>query len=121
MNIQLPQKSGLTSDARLARLLVFVSAVFITLAMPQATLAQSSDFSFGISPLLVELNASPGTVQYFDIEVDNRSRTNSATFNVRVVSIRENPSGGFEFSYDLDQPYSAASWIQLSTDEITMG
>ena len=100
----------------------FITMLGVCLLLQAApvTHAQSGQFSFNVSPLLIELSASPGGVAYFDINVINQSRTNAATFNVRVASIRERTDGSFEVLLDPDVPYSAASWIATSTDRFTV-
>ena len=104
-----------------ATLLTLAVAIGTHLPLPGRTAhAQTGDYSLLISPLLIELTATPGSTQFFDVYVLNQSPTKMATFDVRVVSVNQTPNGGYTFSDDLRAPYSAAEWISLSADQVTL-
>jgi len=83
--------------------------------------ASSYDYTFGLSPQLVELELLPGEKTKFSILLVNESKAKNARFLVYVSDLIEQRSGKYKVAELGISPYSAASWIKVSPSDFVLG
>jgi len=83
--------------------------------------ASSDDYTFMLSPQLVELELLPGEKTKFSVSMINESKAKKARFIVYVSDLGEKRSGKYQVVKPGTSPYSAAGWIKVSPTEFTIG
>ena len=83
--------------------------------------ASSDDYTFMLSPQLVELELLPGEKKRFSVSLINESKTKKALFTVYVSDLAEKRSGKYKVVKPGTSPYSAASWIMVSPTDFAIG
>lgn len=97
---------------------VLVGAIAITVIV---SCACAAELLLSFAPMLVELTVVPGAVETFEIVILNKSKVDSADFQIYLADIVQ----GLDGEYDLQEvgasQYSCAKWISLSADEAIVG
>ena len=82
--------------------------------------ASSYDYTFGLSPQLVELELLPGEKTKFSILLVNESKAKNARFLIYVSDLIEERSGKYKVAKAGISSYSAASWIKVSPSDFVL-
>lgn len=94
----------------------------ITLGLSKGLKAASSyDYTFILSPQLVELELLPGEKTKFSILLVNESKIRNARFLVYVSDLIEERTGKYKVVEPGTSSYSAASWIKVSPSDFVIG
>ena len=83
--------------------------------------ASSDDYTFMLSPQLVELELLPGEKTRFSVSLLNESKIKKARFMVYVSDLGEKRSGKYQVAEPGTSSYSAASWIKISPNDFIIG
>lgn len=96
--------------------------ISITLGLSKGLKAASSyDFTFALSPQLVELELLPGEITRFSVLLVNESKIKKARFLVYVSDLIEERTGKYKVAEPGTSSYSAASWIKVSPPDFVLG
>ncbi|MGE5574142.1 MAG: hypothetical protein ACM3ZU_14180 [Bacteroidota bacterium] len=107
-----------TSRARRAT----ICAAFVSVLVFQVFCGTlHAQISISLTPLLIELTASPGETKTFDILLINESKAVSGHFRVFTADIEERRDGDYRVVEDGQSKYSCAKWIKLSKEEASLG
>lgn len=81
----------------------------------------ADDYTFMLSPQLVELELLPGEKKRFSVSLINESKTKKARFTVYVSDLGEKRSGKYKVVKPGTSPFSAASWITVNPTDFVIG
>jgi len=96
--------------------------ISITVGLTEQLKAASAyEYSFALSPQLVELELLPGEKTKFSVLLVNESKTKNAQFLVYVSDLTEERSGDYKVVEPGVSSYSAASWIKVSSSDFVIG
>lgn len=83
--------------------------------------ASADDYTFMLSPQLVELELLPGEKTRFSVSLINESKVKKARFKVYVSDLGEKRSGKYQVIEQGTSPFSAASWIKVNPADFVIG
>ena len=83
--------------------------------------AGPDEFSFSLSPQLVELELSPGEKRAFSISLINEGKKKGAKFKVYISDLGEHRSGKYRVLDEEKSGFSAAGWITVSDKKLSIG
>ena len=111
---------------RLTSIFRVIGSTFLLISMTLGISAESRaasayDYTFALSPQLVELELLPGEKTKFSILLVNESKTKKARFLVYVSDLIEESSGKYKVVEPGSSSYSAASWIKVSPSDFVLG
>lgn len=87
----------------------------------EAQPAAAEGFSFTVSPLVVELQGSPGSTSPFEVVVAAGGTGRPAEFQVAVKPVRQDVLGNYKVTdHEEMGERSAAKWIQVQPERFTL-
>jgi hypothetical protein len=104
---------------RLAQAIVWVLAVATIVSCASTGVRAEIDFTF--SPMIVNLEVSPGGTGTFEVAVKNDSTAKAGEFIVYVMDVVQVPGGEYSLVERGMASNSCASWIKLSCDRVSVG
>ena len=111
---------------KLISLFKLVGSIFLLISIifglsRELKAASSDDYTFMLSPQLVELELLPGEKKRFSVSLINESKTKRVRFMVYVSDLGEKRSGKYKVIKPGTSPYSAASWITVNPTDFVIG
>jgi len=80
-----------------------------------------AEVTLSFTPMLTELTAAPGSVNRFEVVMENNSKTEVADFLIYTADVEQKPNGEYRLIAAGQSPYSCSNWIKLSADRAQVG
>ena len=80
-----------------------------------------AEVTLNFTPMLTELTVTPGSVNRFDVVMENNSKVGVADILIYTADVEQKPNGEYRLLPAGQSPYSCSNWIKLSSDRAQIG
>jgi len=80
-----------------------------------------AEVTLSFTPMLTELTVAPGSVNRFEVVMENNSKVGVADFLIYTADVEQKPNGEYRLIPTGQSPYSCSDWIKLSADRAQVG
>ena len=80
-----------------------------------------AEVTLSFTPMLTELTVAPGSVNRFEVVMENNSKAEVADFLIYTADVEQKPNGEYRLIAAGQSSYSCSNWIKLSADRAQVG